>query len=92
MYFSLAQSQYLVVALLGGALFLVAVAVAWWGFHLTLRRAREEHQVPSGAEYNDGLREGNRPVPLIILLLAAVILVWGILYVVAVAQGGLNVQ
>ena len=89
MYFTVSQTQYLVVALLGGVVFLVAVAVGFWAWRLTVTRVRDEGQP---LEFNDGLREGNRPVPLFVALLAAVIVLWGILYVLAVAGGGLHVQ
>lgn len=90
MYFTLTQKQYLILVLFGGLLMIQILVIGYWSFRLTVRKEKEEDA--EGNEFPDGLREGNRPVPLFIVLLTGAVLIWGVAYVIAIALGGLDVQ
>jgi ABC-type Fe3+ transport system permease subunit len=92
MYFTLSQKQYLILAVFGGLILLQVLVIGYWSFRLTLSRRRRDQSAEQYREFPDGLREGNRPMPLFVVLLIAVVLVWGVGYVIAVALGGLHVQ
>lgn len=90
-YFSLSQFQYLVLAVFGGVLLFLVLAIAYWSYRLGLAR-HDTDAAKAAAEFNDGLQEGHHPVPLFHIILTAVVLLWGILYVLAVMRGWLDVQ
>lgn len=96
MYFTLSQHQYLILTVFGGLLFIQVLVLGYWSYRLSLAR-RDRHEgetdeTEEEREFPDRLREGSRPVPLFIVLLTGAVLIWGVLYVIAVAVGGLNVQ
>jgi len=99
MYFTLTQIQFLVLAVLGGLLLVILVALAYWAWRLSLRKdteTDEETGKPEAAddstEFPDGLREGRKPVPLIVTIVFTAILIWAVAYIIAVALGGIHVQ
>lgn len=93
MYFTLSQTQYLMVALLGGGLLLLVLGLGYFATVLHFGRSEKDDEGEAeGHEFNDGLVEGNRPIPLVIYILAVVIFLWSIYYVIAVAKGVINVQ
>ena len=92
MYSLLQQEQSLILILFGGLILVLIIVLAVWSHHLNLaRRARRETEQPP-AEYPDGLREQNNPVPLFLILVIAAVLIWALIYVIAVGVGGLYVQ
>ena len=99
MYFTLSQTQYLILSIFGGLLLVAILIIAFWSFRLSLARRRAAGKAESytGADedvldFSDGIRESKRPMPLFVILLVAAILIWGVAYVLAVALGVLNVQ
>jgi uncharacterized membrane protein len=94
MYFTLTQLQYLMLALFGGLLLVLVLVVSYWSWRLSLKRKAAnktaEEEVSTAGE--DEVSEGNKPVPLVIVLLFAATLIWAVAYVIAVALGGINVQ
>jgi hypothetical protein len=93
MYFSISQTQYLIIALFGGLLVVLILAVGFFSFRLSIfGTRREEEEEEKGHEFPDGLREGHNHVPLFIIFLTAGILLWGILYVLAITRGWIHVQ
>ncbi len=95
MYFTLSQIQYLILAVFGGLIMLLIMAVAYWSFKVGLMPRSEtkpEEENETAHEFNDGLAEGNRPVPLFIILVFLAVLLWGVMYVIAVIGGWIHVQ
>ena len=93
MYFTLSQTQYLVLSLFGGLLVVAIIAVAFFSNRLSLFGSRDEQSDgEEDVKFPDGLREGHGHVPLFIILLTAGILLWGIAYVFAITKGWINVQ
>jgi hypothetical protein len=92
MYFTLSQTQYMILAVLGGVLLVIVLVVGYWSFRLSLSRKREGDKIADIESFPDGLKEGRQPLPLFITLLILAILIWGVAYVVAVSIGVLNVQ
>ena len=92
MYFTLSQIQYIGLAILGGLIFIVVMAIAYWSHKLNLKAA-EEHEAESvanadeGEEFPEGLREGHKPIPLVIMILIPALIIWGIAYTLAHAFG-----
>lgn len=91
MYFTLSQIQYIGVAVLGGLILIVVLAVAYWAYKLNLKTLGGESEAvesESGMhEFADGLKEGRRPIPLVIILLIAGLIIWGLGYTLAHAFG-----
>jgi hypothetical protein len=92
MYFTLSQRQSLVLIVFGGLVLVEILIVAYWSFRLHLARRDRDETRADTEDFPDGLQQGNQPIPLFLILTIAVLLVWGIGYVVAVALGGLHVQ
>ena len=93
MYFTLTQTQFLMLALFGGVLLVLVVALGYWAWQLSLRRqAAPPADEEETEEFADGLKEGHGRIPLIITLVFAAVLIWAVAYVIAVALGGINVQ
>ena len=92
MYFTLSQLQSLVLIVFGGLVLVELLVVAYWSFRLNLARRDSQEIEPDTQEYPDGLKQGNQPIPLFLILTIVVLLIWGIGYVIAVALGGLYVQ
>lgn len=93
MYFTLSQQQYLILVVFGGLVFIQVLVIGYWSFRRgAARPERQDEEIEEEREFPDGLRETNRPVPLFIVLLTGVVLIWGVLYVIAIAMGGLDVQ
>lgn len=95
MYFEMSQTQFLGLAILGGLLIVAILVIAFLSHRMNFARrgegqAAELHE--EGEEFPDGLRDGNKPIPLILHLLIAGLLIWGVVYTLAYAYGGLNVQ
>ena len=96
MYFTLTQLQYLMLALFGGLLLVLLLVVGYWSYRLTLKQQAEEEadgadeDAPEAAD--GAMHEGHKPMPVVIVLLFAAILVWAVAYIIAVALGGINVQ
>ena len=93
MYFTLTQMQFLMLALFGGVLLVLVVALGYWAWQLSLRRQAEAAEEEAETEeFADGLKEGHGRMPLLVTLVFAAVLVWAVAYVIAVALGGINVQ
>jgi hypothetical protein len=92
MYFTLSQQQSVALIVFGGLLLVQILIIAYWSFRLHLARRDREESKTDTEEFAGGVRQGNQPIPLILILSIAVFLVWGIGYVIAVALGGLHVQ
>lgn len=91
MYFTMSQIQYVGLAILGGLILIAVLAIAYWSHKLNLAARREGEPEPeadeSGEEFADGLREGHRPIPLVIMILIPVLILWGLGYTLAYALG-----
>jgi hypothetical protein len=91
------QFQYVGLAVLGGLLLVAILAIAVWSYRLNLRQQEPQEaddpydvtidEDEEGYEYPDGFREGEKPMPLILVLLVAFFIVWGIGYTLAHAFG-----
>ena len=97
MYFTLSQMQYFMISIFGGLLLVLILFLVYWSYRLGTARSRadaepEETEEAGKEEFADGLEESHKPVPLVLTILIAAVLIWGIIYVLAIAMGGLNVQ
>lgn len=90
MYFNLSQLQLTGLALIGGLIVVVIFAIAYWSHKLNLSSRKESEEGIEGEEvhtFEDGLQEGNKPLPLVIILLIGGLLLWGVGYTLAHAFG-----
>lgn len=94
MYFTLTQFQYVGLAIFGGLLVIAIIAIAIWSYRLNLRTVEEqdadsevENTREDSPEFADGLQEGSKPMPLILVLLIAFFIIWGLGYTLAHAFG-----
>lgn len=97
MYFTVSQMQYFALAVFGGLILLLIIGVAYWSFRLGLRAPAEpgserEKQEGDAHEFNDGLLEGSRPIPLFTILVFFSVLLWGVMYIIAIIGGWIHVQ
>jgi len=91
-YFYLSQTQYLLLGLLGGVLFLLVLILGYFASRFGTKRIDPDEPAEVTHEFSDGLLEGNRPVPIILILLAVIIVLWMAGYVIAISQEWLHVQ
>lgn len=90
MYFNLSQLQLIGLAILGGLIAVAVFAIAFWSHKLNLSSQKKKVGEESAEEvhtFEDGLQEGNKPVPLVIILLVGGLLIWGVGYTLAHAFG-----
>jgi hypothetical protein len=90
-YFTLSQLQYLILALFGGVLLFILIALGYWSYRLSLTR-HDPKRDDRVMDFPDGLQETNRPVPLFMILLICFVLMWGVAYVIAIVGGILHAQ
>jgi hypothetical protein len=97
MYFTLTQFQYVGLAIFGGLLLIAIIAIAVWSYRLNLQSQEGENadspESPEigpdedSVEFQDGFREGHKPMPLILVLIIAFFIIWGLGYTLAHAFG-----
>jgi len=92
MYFTLSQIQSVVVILGGGLLLVLILIGAYWSFRLNLARRGPEEAPTEKAEAAEPAASGDKPIPLLLILVTIAVVIWGVAYILAVALGGLYVQ
>lgn len=83
--YELLQTQYVILAIFGGIILVTFLYIAINTFR-TINQKRDEHL----AEFPEGIKEGNKPIPLFLIILYIAYFLWAIIYVGAVAIWGFN--
>jgi hypothetical protein len=83
-FFSVLDTQYAVLLVFLGLIFLVLVSIAFGGYVLPTRKGRREEV----EEFPEGLRAGNGPLPLLLFFIYLSFIVWAAGYVIVIGIGG----
>ena len=83
--FSLMQWQYVILALFVGV---IMVILLFFAFQSRYYRAGKVKKKEEMHEFSDGIKEGDKPIPVFLIVIYILIGIWGLSYIIMVSIKG----